>query len=114
MYSILPRNVKNRVGFWGSTPDLAGPLPQTSSREGLFAFFGNRSFAPLALAICPTRTFWYTYRYPSFQISIFPSGLLLFNAWIRLEHWHQLLGYADAALRNDYAAHATATNSFLH
>jgi len=30
---------------------------QTPSREGLLAF-SNRSFAPSALAICPTRMFW--------------------------------------------------------
>src|SRR6218665_672722 len=45
------KNVKNRVGFWGSAPDPAGgayDAPQTPSREGLLAF-GNRSFAPSAL-----------------------------------------------------------------
>jgi len=35
-------------------------LPRPSSHWGLLAF-GNRSFAPSALAISPTRTFCYSY-----------------------------------------------------
>jgi len=31
--------------------------PRSPSHEGLHAF-GNRSFAPSALAICPTHMFW--------------------------------------------------------
>src|SRR6218665_1376518 len=46
---------KNPYGFWGSASDPAGELttlPQTPSRERLLAF-GNRSFAPSALALSP-------------------------------------------------------------
>src|SRR6218665_3044438 len=44
MYSILAENVKNCVGLRRSS--------RPSSREGLLAF-GNRSFAPSALALSP-------------------------------------------------------------
>ena len=56
MYSILAWNVQNHVGFWGSVPDPAGELktvPQTPSREGIFAFGAKFHVSPQAKIPAP-------------------------------------------------------------